>query len=173
MKTSLSNAPVDSLLGKVMNFDHPAVVSRIARKNGLTLERAAEVFYATKQFLYICGTRHGKWGPSSDIDMGWHEFLMFTKDYQGFCEQFFGRFIHHFPRVEGEAADRFRPKRTLLAAIELLGCENLSGCWEYRSPDGSISIGPKTPGIDEWYPHQGAELLSGGPCDSCGCSPND
>ena len=32
-----------------------------------------------------------------EIDDMWHTFLLFTKDYAGFCQQYFGEFIHHLP----------------------------------------------------------------------------
>jgi hypothetical protein len=31
------------------------------------------------------------------IDMMWHTFVLFTKDYAAFCEHYFGHFIHHVP----------------------------------------------------------------------------
>jgi hypothetical protein len=34
-----------------------------------------------------------------EIDQMWHEFILFTKDYQDFCWQYFGAFIHHLPNL--------------------------------------------------------------------------
>ena len=31
------------------------------------------------------------------IDLAWHCFLLFTQDYQDFCQKYLGRFIHHQP----------------------------------------------------------------------------
>ncbi len=36
--------------------------------------------------------------------MMWHHFLLFTQDYQDFCEEHFGFFIHHNPRPSKERA---------------------------------------------------------------------
>lgn len=33
----------------------------------------------------------------SDIDNMWHTFLIFTKDYQEFCQNYLGSFFHHEP----------------------------------------------------------------------------
>ncbi|MBW5449316.1 hypothetical protein GE107_25140 [Cohnella sp. CFH 77786] len=44
---------------------------------------------------------------SDDADLIWHEMLMFTREYQQFCDRFAGFYIHHQPNVrtdEGDAA---------------------------------------------------------------------
>jgi len=38
--------------------------------------------------------------PSQVVDDLWHEFILFTRDYQRFCEQAFGQFLHHTPAVK-------------------------------------------------------------------------
>jgi hypothetical protein len=45
--------------------------------------------------------------PSQVVDELWHEFILFTRDYQDFCRQAFGRFLHHTPAVAlgGEKRD--------------------------------------------------------------------
>lgn len=35
--------------------------------------------------------------PSQVIDVAWHEFILFTKEYAYFCNKALGRFIHHTP----------------------------------------------------------------------------
>lgn len=35
--------------------------------------------------------------PSQAVDAAWHEFILFTRGYQQFCERAFGRFLHHTP----------------------------------------------------------------------------
>jgi hypothetical protein len=35
--------------------------------------------------------------PSRVVDEGWHEFITFTRAYEQFCQQAFGRFLHHQP----------------------------------------------------------------------------
>lgn len=37
--------------------------------------------------------------PSQVADDLWHEFILYTRNYQGFCRQAFGRFMHHTPAV--------------------------------------------------------------------------
>ncbi len=33
--------------------------------------------------------------PSQAVDTVWHEFILFTKKYDQFCHDTFGRFLHH------------------------------------------------------------------------------
>ncbi|MBF6427025.1 glycine-rich domain-containing protein [Nocardia cyriacigeorgica] len=40
--------------------------------------------------------------PSRAVDEAWHGFILCTELYAGFCEQAYGRFLHHYP--EGVAA---------------------------------------------------------------------
>ena len=35
--------------------------------------------------------------PSQAVDDLWHEFILYTKAYDAFCRQAFGRFLHHTP----------------------------------------------------------------------------
>lgn len=35
--------------------------------------------------------------PSQVVDDLWHEFILYTKNYQQFCRRGFGRFLHHSP----------------------------------------------------------------------------
>jgi hypothetical protein len=35
--------------------------------------------------------------PSQVVDDLWHEFILYTKNYDRFCRQAFGRFLHHTP----------------------------------------------------------------------------
>jgi hypothetical protein len=37
--------------------------------------------------------------PSQVVDDLWHEFILYTKAYDAFCKQAFGRFLHHTPAV--------------------------------------------------------------------------
>jgi hypothetical protein len=37
--------------------------------------------------------------PSQVVDDLWHEFILYTKAYDAFCKEAFGRFLHHTPAV--------------------------------------------------------------------------
>ncbi len=35
--------------------------------------------------------------PSQAVDIAWHEFILFTRNYESFCKQAIGHFLHHTP----------------------------------------------------------------------------
>lgn len=37
--------------------------------------------------------------PSQVVDSLWHEFILYTRHYQQFCDKAFGQFLHHSPAV--------------------------------------------------------------------------
>jgi hypothetical protein len=37
--------------------------------------------------------------PSQEVDELWHEFILYTRDYDHFCRHAFGGFLHHTPAV--------------------------------------------------------------------------
>lgn len=49
-------------------------------------------------FLRLISLNPGRtFCPSETVDIGWHAFLMHTREYTEFCERINGRFIHHAP----------------------------------------------------------------------------
>ena len=58
-----------------------------------------KVMEATRDYFYICNQAKGKMVamPSEIVDVLWHEFLLFTREYQDFCQKGIGRFLHHTP----------------------------------------------------------------------------
>ncbi len=58
-----------------------------------------KVFEALKDYFYICNqaNKSSVSMPSQIVDAAWHEFILFTKEYEKFSENAFGRFLHHTP----------------------------------------------------------------------------
>jgi hypothetical protein len=52
-----------------------------------------------REYFYIClDAKKGSVAmPSQVVDVAWHEFILFTKAYESFCTQAFGKFLHHTP----------------------------------------------------------------------------
>lgn len=52
-----------------------------------------------REYFYLClGAKKGSVAmPSQVVDVAWHEFILFTKAYESFCTQAFGKFLHHTP----------------------------------------------------------------------------
>ena len=57
------------------------------------------VFDALREYFHLC-RKAGKRllsMPSQVVDVAWHEFILFTRNYQVFCQSALGRFLHHTP----------------------------------------------------------------------------
>jgi hypothetical protein len=100
-------------LSKILEYKHEAVVNRFKREYPAKASNAEEVFedllrffWGTKQhaqdrlhdptnenlqFFFIMDT------DMRDIDLMWHLFLLYTRDYQDFCQRYFGEYLHHQP----------------------------------------------------------------------------
>ena len=70
-----------------------------AKRPELTAEQRAEVLLALRDYFQICrmAGRRMVAMPSQVVDDAWHEFILFTRQYERFCRHGFGRFLHHTP----------------------------------------------------------------------------
>lgn len=82
---------------RVLSYHHAGVVSKLQSEMGMSEGEAIRLFQDMLKFLWLCGTKRGKFSPTQRIDEAWHRFILFTKDYQEFCNKFFGRYVHHGP----------------------------------------------------------------------------
>jgi hypothetical protein len=69
------------------------------RRPGLTLKDCQLTGHALRQFFlaYFKSGRQFVSMPSQLADDLWHEFILYTKNYEFFCKRAFGRFLHHSP----------------------------------------------------------------------------
>lgn len=86
-----------SALERVLAYEHPEMIERLKRKLKVDPQSALELFTDVKKYLYLVATSGQKLAPPPDIDAGWHEFLMYTRDYADFCRTHFDSFVHHAP----------------------------------------------------------------------------
>lgn len=120
-------------LDEVMAYRNDRVVQGI--REHLIVD-AELLFEDVKRFLYLTDMSLVPLSPPKLIDKGWHEFMLFSKDYREFCLKYFGRFIDHEPILrEEKAATRPLPS-VLVRAQELFG-KRLSHYWEEK--DGQCS----------------------------------
>lgn len=99
---------------------------QIMEDRGLPFLESDRIISDTLSFLTVCALNPcNRYRPSKKVDIGWHQFILNTRDYAEFCERVAGRFLHHVPekfaapRREGTAvADSLRPT---VEAIEAAG----------------------------------------------------
>lgn len=53
------------------------------------------------KFLNLIHVHKTALSPSLLVDLAWHEFILFTRYYDEFCQSNFNRFIHHTPSESG------------------------------------------------------------------------
>jgi hypothetical protein len=76
-----------------LRFKHP----HLSQKDCMLVSRAMRKYFLT----YLKGQDFVAM-PSQVVDDFWHEFILYTREYQMFCKAAFGRFMHHTPVVKTE-----------------------------------------------------------------------
>ncbi len=66
--------------------------------------------------------------PSTAVDEYWHEFILFTKEYQDFCINVAGRFIHHEPIADDSNDEQFAMTKQIL--LNLFGSFPSIDLWD-------------------------------------------
>lgn len=96
-------------LEQVLAYSNPDVIDKISVVANVSEEFAEEIFAELLKWLWLCAEAKIDRREGTDvprlvideplhfIDIGWHEFILFTKDYADFCKDNFGFFIHHNP----------------------------------------------------------------------------
>ncbi len=77
-----------------------AVLGRFRQKHpDLNSAQEKLVRDGLQQYFQICQRARGRFVsmPSQVVDDLWHDFILFTRHYRHFCDQAFGRFMHHTP----------------------------------------------------------------------------
>jgi len=71
------------------------------RHPGFTRKESALVSRGLRQFFiaYLMSGKEFVSMPSVVADDLWHEFILYTREYEAFCRQAFGGFLHHSPAI--------------------------------------------------------------------------
>lgn len=79
------------------------LVKRITKDEGISRNFAERIMDQALAFLGACAQNPGApLAPSTFVDISWHTFVLFTRDYREFCERVAGRFIDHVPTDDGD-----------------------------------------------------------------------
>ena len=106
----------------------PGLFEKLRKKRPeLTLKDCQLVGHALRQFFLVylkSGCRYVSM-PSQVVDDLWHEFILYTRNYETFCRRAFGGFLHHTPAVVLSTA---RPQN-----------EGLRRCWWFACREEDIN----------------------------------
>lgn len=97
-------------LEQVLLYENDEVIRRFMKNHGVSLPEAQEIFTETKRWLWFAAQRSPSdqlplFNDGNPIDLMWHTFLLFTFDYAQFCQKYFGKFVHHYPRLSAEVQE--------------------------------------------------------------------
>lgn len=98
-KTSNSKQDID--IDRAINYPIPHVIERYKKDYGVSDEIAQMHERELKRYLIISAINYPT--PidmfSKEVDHLWHTFILFTEEYEKYCKEMFGRFIHHAPKT--------------------------------------------------------------------------
>ena len=84
-------------------YQHEGVIKKFRDEWIVDEKQARDIFSEMKKFLYVSEIGQQKGiqieidETTQIIDKMWHHFILFTQDYEIFCERFFGKMVHHAP----------------------------------------------------------------------------
>lgn len=84
-------------------YTHEGVINKFRDEWSVPETEAADIFSEVKKFLYVSEYARKQCiefeidEPILMIDKMWHHFILFTSDYEKFCNRFFGKMLHHAP----------------------------------------------------------------------------
>ena len=123
----------------ILLYKNEVVVNRIAKELNVSKEDAELQFREMLKFLYCCAISKKPLTPSKKLDEPWHTFVLFTRDYEAFCKNYLGKFIHHVPdideSIETKKANKKRYEQTYEVATAVFG--NLP---EFMWPNPAMSL---------------------------------
>jgi hypothetical protein len=85
-------------LEQVMAFQFEPLVYRMVDKYKWEEREARECFEDLKRFLFMAVMADKPVAPTEKLDEMWHNFILYTMDYDEFCKTRLGLFVHHRPR---------------------------------------------------------------------------
>jgi len=88
-------------LAFIADYQFPSSLSQkiSTRYPHLTQNDINLVFDALRDYFHVCNQAKNKMVsmPSQVVDVAWHEFILFTRNYDHFCDKALGKFLHHTP----------------------------------------------------------------------------
>ena len=91
-----ATAPADTIAERAATLGH--VTERIGQDPdlpaGVSPRRSLQ---EALKFLEVAAGSTEPVTPSAAVDVAWHHFILFTRDYMDYCATHLGRYIHHVP----------------------------------------------------------------------------
>jgi hypothetical protein len=103
---ALADSPTP-LAQRVMAFEAPYVIEKLVDKGVVRSEAEGKALFDELKKYLLLSQHLGQPLPmtSALVDAAWHQFALFTRQYERFCQSSLGEFCHHVPTPIGVAAD--------------------------------------------------------------------
>lgn len=110
------------------------LTKRVTAEAGVDQGTAEAIVEQALAFLVACARNPGDHlVPSELVDVGWHAFLLHTREYAEFCARVAGRFIHHRPADPGQAQPHLEAIGATIAAMRAAGLPVDPALWVPRA----------------------------------------
>jgi len=95
-----------ALWARLTEFQAPYLTDKLVRSGLADDDTAADaLFLEIKKYLYLATIDDTRMPMiSSIVDAAWHQFILFTTEYNEFCRAVWGEYQHHAPRTESAGA---------------------------------------------------------------------
>ena len=98
---ALSRKRTQSRQKLIDSYRFPERVSKKVQEQypDLSSAEVAQVIRGLRDYFSVCNLAGKRMVsmPSQAVDVAWHEFILFTRQYEQFCKKALGRFLHHTP----------------------------------------------------------------------------
>lgn len=149
-RSKLMTASV-SIVRIARNLDNKSLIEpqlwdRLTRK--IALDQKIEITLAQRimdqalGFLRVCAEYPDQaFSPAPLVDIGWHAFILYSREYAAFCEHVAGRFIHHCPNDDPARPGEGGTTATTVAAMTALSVSVDRELWTLNGEDSSGRCG--------------------------------
>ena len=129
----------EDLWCQILRHDLSVVTGTFAKRNPKYAGDAEALETECKRFLYLATVAMNlDMAPTKPIDEYWHQFILFTEEYEAFCHKYAGAFMHHRPLVGPDHEAIF--KRTQRLAAKIFGGD-FNGIEWWHLPMSATSCG--------------------------------
>ena len=111
VRSTLRTARRPEIESLIRHYSFPfGLRKKVAERLGVTHKESIErVLLGLKEYLALCldGRDMALGMPSKAVDIAWHEFILYTRDYSYFCQRAYGHYLHHTPNDAPSSDDDF------------------------------------------------------------------
>lgn len=83
------------------SYNFPATINQkiFSKYPHLDEQDASKIIAGLRDYFHLCNIASNRIVsmPSQAVDVAWHEFILFTRQYEEFCSKALGFFLHHTP----------------------------------------------------------------------------